>query len=120
MNQTPAPESALFKEALKSALIAVKLKPDMIGARDTLASMYMHSGQYKLAIEQCRLVLQQSPSDETAAYHLVIALRHSGQSGSDEMKSLVKRLSEMHQESLKRETDRKRYRLVVQEPPPSK
>lgn len=119
MNQTPPADSPPFKEAMRSASLAVKLKPDMTAARDILASMYMHSGQYNLAIEQCRLVLQQSPSDETAAYHLLIALRHSGQSGSDEMKQLVKRLSEMHQESMKKETDRKRYRLVVQEPPPS-
>jgi len=120
MNQTPAAESIQFKEAMRSAQLALKLKPDMVGARDLLASMYMHSGQYNLAIEQCRQVLQQSPSDEAAAYHLVIALRHSGQSGTDEMKALVKRLSQMHQESMKKETDRKRYRLVEQEPPPGK
>jgi tetratricopeptide (TPR) repeat protein len=111
-NQAPAIESVEFKEAMKSALVAVRLKPDLVGARDILASMYMRSGQYNLAIEQCRLALKDSPSDETAAYHLVIALRHTKQSGSDEMKVLVKRLSEMHQESLKRETDRKRYRLI--------
>ena len=119
MNQTPPADSAIFKDAMRSALTAIKLRPDMVGARDLLASMYMHSGQYSLAIEQCRLVLQQSPADETAAYHLLIALRHSGQSGSAEMKTLVKRLSEMHQQSLKQETDRKRYRLVEQEPPPA-
>jgi tetratricopeptide (TPR) repeat protein len=120
MNQTPAADSVQFKEAMKSAQLALKLKPDMVGAMDLLASMHMHSGQYNLAIEQCRKVLLLSPSDEAAAYHLVIALRHSGQSGTDEMKALVKRLSEMHQESMKKETDRKRYRLVVQEPPPAK
>lgn len=119
MNQTPPADSAIFKDAMRSALTAIKLRPDMVGARDLLASMYMHSGQYSLAIEQCRLALQQSPADETAAYHLLIALRHSGQSGSAEMKTLVKRLSEMHQQSLKQETDRKRYRLVEQEPPPA-
>jgi hypothetical protein len=45
-------------------------------------------------------------------------LRHSGQ--SDEIKTLVKRLAEMHQASLQQETDRKRYRLIEQAPEPPK
>jgi hypothetical protein len=73
-----------------------------------------------LAIDQCRLALKDAPSDETAAYHLVVALRLSGHGNDDEMKALVKRLSEMHQASLQHETDRKRYRLVEQETAPHK
>jgi len=119
-NQTPALDSAEFKEAMESALLAVKMKPDLVGARDLLASMYMRSGQYSLAIDQCRLALKDAPFDETAAYHLVVALRHSGHGNDDEMKALVKRLSEMHQASLQHETDRKRYRLVEQETAPHK
>jgi len=115
LNQTPPVDSPEFKEAMEAALLAVKMKPDLVGARDLLASMYLRSEQYNLAAEQCRLALQYSPTDETAAYHLVMALRHSGHGNDDEMKALVKRLSEMHQASLKHETDRKRYRLVVQE-----
>jgi len=118
MNQAPAAESAVYRDAMKSALLAVKLKPDLVAARDLLASMYMRSGQYNLSIEQCRLALQYAPSDETAMYHLIISLRHSGH--SDELPALVKRLSEMHQESLHAETGRKRFKLVEQEPAPSK
>lgn len=117
MNQAPAVGSEGFKEAVKSALLAVKLKPDHVGARDLLASMYMRTGQYDLAIEQCQIALKYSPSDESATYHLIISMRHTGH--SDDLKPLVKRLAELHQESLKRETERKRYRLVV-EPPPFK
>ena len=120
LNQTPPVDSLEFKEAMESALLAVKLKPDLAGARDLLASMYMRSGQYSLAAEQCRLALQYSQTDETAAYHLIMALRHLGHGNDDEMKTLVKRLSEMHQVSLKHETDRKRYRLIVQASAPSK
>jgi hypothetical protein len=48
----------------------------------------------------------------------MIALRHSGQAGQhDEIQALVKRLSELQQSSLQKETDRKRFRLV--EPPPA-
>ncbi len=118
MNQAPAAGSEPFKEAMKATLLAVKLKPDLFGARDLLASMYMRSNQYALAIEQSRIALQLAPSDETAMYHLIISLRHSGH--SDELQPLVKRLSELHQQSLKQETDRKRFRLVEGTPPPPK
>jgi tetratricopeptide (TPR) repeat protein len=114
MNQTPEPGSAPFNEAMNASLLAIKMKPDLVDARDTLASMYMSSGQYDLAIEQSRLSLQYAPSDETAMYHLVISLRHTGH--KDDLQALVKRLSELHQQSLKQETDRKRYRLVEETP----
>ena len=108
------PDSADFKEAVSSAKAALALRPAMVDARDLLGGLYIHAEQYNLAIEQSRLAIKQSPSDETAAYHLLVALRHTGQSGTDEMKALVKRLAEMHQESLKRETERKKFRLVEQ------
>lgn len=116
MNQAPAVGSEGFKEAMKSALLAVKLKPDHVGARDLLASMYMRTGQYDLAIEQCQIALKYSPSDESATYHLIISMRHTGH--TDDLKPLVKRLAELHQESLRHETERKRYRLVVGPAPP--
>jgi tetratricopeptide (TPR) repeat protein len=116
MNQAPAVDSEAFKEAMKSALLAVKLKPDHVGARDLLASMYMKTSQYDLAIEQCQIALKYSPSDESATYHLIISMRHTGH--TDDLKPLVKRLAELHQESLQHETERKRYRLVVEPEPP--
>ncbi|MGA2807768.1 MAG: tetratricopeptide repeat protein, partial [Terracidiphilus sp.] len=118
VNQESGADKGSSEEARNAALEAVKLKPDFVQARDILASIYMSSGQYDLAIEQCRLALQYSPSDKTAVYHLMIALRHSGQAGQhDEIQALVKRLSELQQSSLQKETDRKRFRLV--EPPPA-
>jgi len=119
MNQGPAIGSPEFQEATRSALKAVELKPDLVTARDTLASIYVHSHQYNLAIEQCRAALKYSASDEAAAYHLLIALRHSGQSDTPEIKALVKQLAVMHQASMKQESDRKRYRLVEQDAPPA-
>ena len=103
-------------EAIRAALMAVKLKPDYVDARDLLASMYMRSGKYKLAIEQSRLALQYAPSDRTAIYHLIISLRNSnGSQQGDEMSALIKRLSELQQASLKQDTDRKRYKLEEQQ-----
>jgi tetratricopeptide (TPR) repeat protein len=108
-------------EAIRSAQIAVKLKPDLVEARDLLASIYTRSGQYNLAIVQCRLALEYSPSDQTAIYHLIIALRHSEQVGQrDEIPALVKRLSGLQEASRQQQTDRKRFQLVEGQPEPLK
>lgn len=115
MYQTPDPDSAAFSEAMRAVLLAIRLKPDLVDARDLLASMYMSSGEYDKAIEQCRLALQTAPNDESATYHLMISLRHKGD--KNELPALVKRLGALHQQSLKAETDRKRYRLVVESSP---
>jgi tetratricopeptide (TPR) repeat protein len=120
VNEGPAIDSEASKEAMRSALLAVKLKPDLVEARDILTGMYIRSGQYSLAAEQCRLTLQYDPSDRSAVYHLIMALRHSGQSEHrDEIKALLKRLSDLQQAALHNETDRKRFRLVEQQPPSS-
>ena len=117
MTQTPDPGSDSFKEAMKSVMKTVKLKPDLAPPRDLLASMYMHAGQYSQAIDQCRVALQLAPSDETATYHLLMALKHTGQSG--ELPALTKRLAQLHRESLQQENERKSYRLVEASPPPA-
>jgi tetratricopeptide (TPR) repeat protein len=112
-------DSAVPGEAMRSALLAVKLKPDFVQARNLLASIYMSSGQYGVAIEQCRRVLEYAPTDRSALYHLIIALRHSGKSGQrDEIQALVKRLSDLQQISLQQETARKRFKLLEQQPDP--
>jgi tetratricopeptide (TPR) repeat protein len=119
-SQVPAGDSKVPEEAIQSALQAVQLKPDFVLARDLLASMYMRSGQYDHAIEQCRLVLQADPLDQGATYHLIIALRRSGQpERKDEIDALVKRLSALQQASLKQETENNRYQLVEQKSSPS-
>jgi tetratricopeptide (TPR) repeat protein len=107
--------SAVSTEAIRSALVAVKIKPDLVDARDLLASLYLRSGKYSLAIEQCHLALQYAPDDQGGIYHLIIALRHTKQAGEDEeIGTLVRRLSELQQATLQQDTDRKRFRLVEQ------
>jgi tetratricopeptide (TPR) repeat protein len=109
------------REAINSALTAVRLKPDFVEARDLLASLYLGSGQYRLAMEQCQLALQYAPTDQSALYHLIMALRHSGESGQREkIQALVKRLSESQQASRQQDTDKKRFKLVEQQPEPLK
>jgi len=115
INKAPEPRSPAFNEAMQDALAAAKSKPDSVEAHNQLASMYMSLNEYERAIKECRTALQYDPANETAMYHLVISLRHSGH--NDELPPLVKRLSEMHRESLRQETDRKRYRLVEEGSP---
>jgi tetratricopeptide (TPR) repeat protein len=109
-------DAQVIGEATASALMALRLKPDLVEARDLLASIYTRSGQYSLALEQCRLALQYSPSDTTAIYHLIVALRHSGQIGQrDEIQALVKRLSGLQAASRQQQTDKKRFQIIEQQ-----
>lgn len=101
----------VIKGAINSALTAVKLKPDFVEARDLLASLYQQSGQYALAIEQCQAALRYAPLDQSALYHLIISLRHSG-GESDEIRALVKQLAEAQQLSRQRDADRKRFKFI--------
>jgi len=112
MNKAPDPESYAFKEAMQNALAAAKSKPDLVEAHNELAVMYMSLKQYDRAIKECNTALQYDSSDEAAMYHLVISLRHMGQ--NEELPALVKRLAELHKESLQRETERKSFRLIEQ------
>lgn len=113
MTKGPDPNSPEFQEAMQSAASAAKTRPNLVEAHDQLASMYMKLSKYDEAVKECRTALQYDPSNETAMYHLIISLRHSGAKAED-LKPLVKRLAELHQASLQHETDRKRFRLVEQ------
>jgi tetratricopeptide (TPR) repeat protein len=116
MDRGPAVDSPEFQEAFRSALTAVRLKPDLVTGRNLLAGIYIQSGQPKLAIEQCRLVLQTDPDNQSAYYHLIIASRSEGNKA--EIQQLVKRLSELKQEARAQENSKRRYKLIEQEQPP--
>ena len=89
----------------------------MVEAHDLLGAMYMRAGQYGKAIGECRLVLKYSPADQSAMYHLLIALRHDGANKHDgEIASLASRLADAKTSGMKEETDRKRFKLVEQQP----
>lgn len=111
-------DAKVTEEAINSAMEAVKLKPDLVEARDILAGIYTRSGQYGPAVQQCRLALEYSPSDKVAIYHLIVALRHSGGAGErEEIQALVKRLSDLQQASRQQDLDRKKFKLVEQPGP---
>ena len=105
--------STPFRQAMDSALLAVLLKPDFTAARDLLASMYLKSGQNILAIEQCRRALQTDPANQTALYHLIMALHNSGQKA--DISSLEQRLLLLQRGGGGEQENRTRYKFVEQD-----
>jgi len=103
-----------FQRALRSARKAVALRPSMAPAHDTLAKLYLLSGEYPAAAEQCRKALTNDPKDQTAVYHLIQALRKTGQKA--EIPDLLKRLADLRAASTKEEREHNRYKLVEDNP----
>ena len=111
----PEPGSAEFREAMQSAQKAIAIRPSLGAARDVLAKLDLQSGQNEAAIEQSRKALSSDPKDQTALYHLIQALRKSGQK-NDEIPGLLKQLAELRMEATKQEAEHNRYKLVEQNP----
>jgi tetratricopeptide (TPR) repeat protein len=105
-----APGSATFQTALRSAKRAIELQPGLVPVRNVLAKLYLQAGQNQAAAEQCREILKLDPTDQTALYHLIQALRKSG--NKQELPDLLKRLAELRVESTKQEMQHNRYKLV--------
>lgn len=87
--------SSEMDQAIAAAAKAVQLDPDLALAHDVLARLYLNSGRVSLAIEQSRLALRADPSDQTALYHLILALRRSGK--SNEIPPLLKRYTALRE-----------------------
>jgi len=116
--KAPDPGSPEFQEGMKSAQKAVALDPGLTSAHNVLAKFDLDAGQYAQAAKECRLVLEREPADQTALYHLVMALRKTG--GQAEIPDLLKRLAKARQDATKEEGERNRYKLVVVPPDSSR
>lgn len=99
-----------FQTAMHSAKRAVLLRPALGPAREVLAKLYLQEGQYDLAAEQCRKALAMDPSDQTAVYHLILALRKTDK--KSEIPALLKRLATLRQQAAHEEREQYRYKLV--------
>ncbi len=108
--RTSNPADADFRSALRSARRAVSLQPTLGPAWTVLAKLDLQAGKYKQAAEECRRALHDNPSDQAALYHLIQALRKTGDMG--EIPELLKRLARLRQQAAKDESDRYRYQLV--------
>jgi len=109
--KAPEPGSAEFEEGVNSAKNAVRLEPSLAAAHNVLAKFDLQSGQNALAVKECRLALQSDANDQTALYHLVLALRKTGDQA--EIPELLKRLARARQQATREEAEHNRYKLVV-------
>jgi tetratricopeptide (TPR) repeat protein len=109
------PGTPEFQTAMRSARQAVALEPNLGAARGVLATLYLQTGQYKEAIEECRKALLSDPKDRTAVYHLIQALRKTGRNA--EIPDLLKRLALLRQQAAKETSQRYQYKLVEDDTP---
>jgi hypothetical protein len=109
--KSPSPGSAEFEQGMDSAKRAVDLQPSLTAAHNVLAKFYLDSGQSSLAARECRIVLEHSPEDQTALYHLIVALRKTDE--QSEIPDLLKKLAKARQNATREEGEKNRYKLVV-------
>jgi tetratricopeptide (TPR) repeat protein len=104
------PGTPEFETAMRAAKRSIALQPTLGPPRGVLATLYLQAGEYKEAIEQCRKALQSDPKDRTAVYHLIQALRKTG--NTTEIPDLLKRLALLRQQAAKETSERYQYKLV--------
>ncbi len=114
VNKELQPGTPEFQLAMRSARRSVELRPALGPAHAVLAKLYLQSGQYSEAIEQCRKALEIDPKDQTSLYRLIQALRKSG--NNNEVPALLKRLASIRQQTTKDEMEHYRYKLVEGSP----
>ncbi len=107
------PGTPEFKLAMQSAKRAVALQPTLPAARGVLAKLYMQTGQYPEAIEQCRKALTIDPKDQTAVYRLIQALRKTGD--KKEIPELLQRLAQLREQATKEEKEHYKYKLFEED-----
>jgi tetratricopeptide (TPR) repeat protein len=107
--QGATPGDLQFQAAIKEGERAVQLRPDFVLAHDTLAGLYLKSRQISQSIAHSRQALRLLPSDQNALYHLIQALRESGQ--QQELPQLVNRLAELRREAKDTEAKLNRYKI---------
>jgi tetratricopeptide (TPR) repeat protein len=103
-----------YREEMAAAVRAVKLDPNLVAGHDLLSSIYLENGHTDLSIEHSRTALRLDPNDQQAVYHLILALRKTGQ--KDQAQVLMKRLVELRADAMTVQNAGKRYRLY-EEPP---
>ena len=108
--QDPQPGTAEFQTAMNSAKKAVAMNPALGPAHTVLAKLYMVEGQYPEAAAECRRALQADPTDQTAVYHLIRALRKTDQRG--EIPDLLKQYALLRQQAANKKREENRFKLV--------
>jgi len=108
--QDPQPGTPEFDQALSSAKKAISIKPSLGPAHTVLAKLYMAAARYPDAVAECRKALQDDPTDQTALYDLVRALRKTDQ--KNEIPGLLKQLAAVRQQANNKKREENRFKLV--------
>lgn len=106
------PGTARFSEAVRAALKAIELQTGFSLARDVLGRLYLEEGNINGAIEQSRVAVRADPTDQTALYHLILALRKGNQ--KREIPGLMKQLGALREQARRKEATERKYALVEQ------
>jgi tetratricopeptide (TPR) repeat protein len=112
VQKNPDVGSPEFNQAIASAQRAVKVRPGLVAARDTLAKLYLQEGKDQLAVDQSRESLRHDPNDQIAIYHLIVGLRRTGQ--KQQLPELLQKLAELRQKATREEGEHNRYKLIEQ------
>jgi DNA-binding SARP family transcriptional activator len=105
-----------YAEAEEHARRAVRLDPQRASAHELLAEVESEKGNLRDSISQWKASLALEPGDQTAMYHLMRALRQSGdRAGSD---ALVQELANVHQQTRDEESKRKRFQIKLSQQVP--
>jgi tetratricopeptide (TPR) repeat protein len=111
------PGTPEFETALRSARRAVALQPALGAAHGVLAKLYLQSGKYQEAADECRKALASNPQDQASLYHLIQALRKNG--NTSEIPELLKRLALLRKQAAREQSQRYQYKLVEEDAPPN-
>jgi len=108
--QDPEPGTAEFRTAMNSAKRAVALNPALGPAHTSLAKLYMVAQQYPEAAAEFHKALDIDPTDQTALYHLIQALRKTDQKG--QIPDLLKQYALLRQQATNKKREENRVKLV--------
>jgi tetratricopeptide (TPR) repeat protein len=108
-NEAKPQGSPEYQEELHALKRALSLDPTLSAASGLLQSLYLRSGDAKLAIHSCEEALRVDPTDQQALFHLILAVRKTDRRG--EIPELTKRLLALRGAS-QDEGSKRRFRLV--------
>jgi tetratricopeptide (TPR) repeat protein len=104
------PDTDEFELALHSAQKAVELQPSLGVAHAVLGKLYLQAEQYKDTASECRKALESDPNDQQSVYHLIQALRKTGDNA--EIPTLLKRFASLREQEQQKDKERYKYKLV--------
>jgi tetratricopeptide (TPR) repeat protein len=109
-SKNSGPDTDEFKLALRSAQKAVQMQPSLGVAHAVLGKLYLQNEHYKEAAEQCRKALESDPNDQQSVYHLIQALRKTGETA--EIPDLLKRFAALREQQQQKDKGHYDVKLV--------